>query len=227
MHRPRASRPGRCRPCRAAQPLRWPHAPTPRRLWPVPPVTSPINGASSPPCPPLLFPLLSSLVSARPSTPSPLLVCPCRPPLLVRASPSPLPPPAAGLVDALPSHQSSAAAMECCRAGPFSPPHHHRPSSVRTPPPHLARHNHRRSPVESLLGVLHLGHRKSRATAPTRGDRTERTCAAPAGMGWLGRWARPPVPGLRLKCRSSTVRQFSDFQFSFNIPEIHINFKNS
>jgi hypothetical protein len=52
----------------------------------------------------------------------------------------------------------------CYRLG--TPPHRavfsthsRRPSLVRTPPPHLARRNNRRSPVESSSGALHLGRR--------------------------------------------------------------------
>jgi hypothetical protein len=63
--------------------------------------------------------------------------------------------------------------------------------------------------------------------APLRGDRAERVCAVSAGVGRLGCCARPTVPGLRLKCWPSTLRGFSDFQFLFNILEIHINFKNA
>jgi hypothetical protein len=87
-------------------------------------------------------------------------------PLLDHASPPLSPPPAAGLIDTLPGHRSSTTALE------------RRPSLVRTPPPHLARRNRCRSPVESPLGALHLGRRQS--------------C-----VGWRGpagprsRWARP------------------------------------
>jgi hypothetical protein len=68
-------------------------------------------------------------------------------------------PPAAGLIDALPGHRSSAVALERRRAGPFSPPHCCWLSSVRTPPHHLARRNRRRSRLESPPGALHL-HRR-------------------------------------------------------------------
>jgi hypothetical protein len=91
-------------------------------------------------------------------------------PLLDRASPPPSPPPAAGLVDALPGHRSSATALERRRAGLFSLPHCHWPSLVRTPLPHFARRNRHRPPpppVESLSGVLHLGHRRNRAGRAT------------------------------------------------------------
>jgi hypothetical protein len=97
------------------------------------------------------------------------LPCPWCPPLLDHASPPPSPPPATGLVDALPGHWSSATALERHRVGSFPPPHHRQPSLVRTPLPHHARCNRRRSPVDSPLGTLHLGRWRSRvshATAP-------------------------------------------------------------
>jgi hypothetical protein len=69
----------------------------------------------------------------------------------------------------------------------ISPHHRRRPSPVRTPPPHLARRNRRRFPVESRPVALHLVHRRARAgraTAPS--TRTQRW------LSWAG-WATVPL----------------------------------
>jgi hypothetical protein len=68
--------------------------------------------------------------------------------------------------------------------------------------------------MESPPSALNLGRRQSHA-----GRATVLAC--------VGQWARPTVLGLGLKCQPSTVRRFSEFQFLFNISEIHINFKNA
>jgi hypothetical protein len=78
--------------------------------------------------------------------------------LLYHASPPSSPPPAAGLIDTLAGHRSSAAALERRHARPFSLPHHRWPSPVRTRPPHLARRNHCRSPVSPHLARHPLCH---------------------------------------------------------------------
>jgi hypothetical protein len=132
VHRPRAPRPGRCRPRRVARPPPWPHAPTPRRhMAPLvarpPPLTvSPIKGAPSLPHPSFLSPLLLPRERAPEHSIAPSSLssasCPPRPhrlPLLDRASSPPSPHQAAGVIDALPSHRSSAAAWNATALGCF------------------------------------------------------------------------------------------------------------
>jgi hypothetical protein len=139
----------------APRPQRRPHAPPPPPRCHVAPLVdrpplpavSPIMGAPSPPCPLFSFPshppssLSSASCSCRPTgLPPPRHLRTVAPlsPLLDRDSPPLSPPPAAGLIDSLPGHRSSATALEHRRIGPFSLPHRRRLSPVRTPPPHLA-----------------------------------------------------------------------------------------
>jgi hypothetical protein len=86
------------------------------------------------------LPLSRCLHATVPFSPLPSVsfTVPRCPSLLDCASPPLSPPLAVELIDALPIHRSSIAALECHRTGPFSPPHQRRPSPVRTPLPHLA-----------------------------------------------------------------------------------------
>jgi hypothetical protein len=141
-------------------------------LSPPPPLSSSyVSMPRAPLRPPASCP--RSTVGGTPTPPPPTTPSVSSPPPPDHRLPSsstsphpPSPPPTAGLIDALPSHRSSTAALERCHVGPFSSLCHPRSSPVRTLSSHLVRCNRSRSLVESPLGALHLGRLGRYAAGP-------------------------------------------------------------
>jgi hypothetical protein len=170
---------------------------------------APMAPHASPPCGAARGPFPTPTASLIKDTPSPLwpLFFPLSSSLASVRSSSPSPPSSLSLAlcPRWPTELPPPCRLHTAAPGPAQPPSLSRgvPAGRATP-----------RPPATLPG---------RATAPPRawpphGDRIERTCS-------IG-WARATVPRLGLKCRPNTVRQFSDFQFLFNISEIRINLEN-
>jgi hypothetical protein len=114
-------------------------------------------------------------------------------------------------IAALLGHRNSLAAVEAQPRRTVSPPHHHRPSPVRTAPPHLARRHLGDTMVLTGKTLPLTDHRRAtgeRATMRSLRAVTARPRRPRALAGQNGSWARPTLPGLGLKCRPSTVRRF-------------------
>jgi hypothetical protein len=144
-------------------------------------------------------------------------------PLTFLSSPSccRTPPPSLKLAGALPPSKKRRRTTQSTTSSspdPLGDPRQH-PSCPATSPHHPRAH--------AVVRTTHRPSAKPRHHMwPPRRARARSTgWHEPAGP--LCCWSRPIVSGLELKCRPSTMRRFSDFEFSFNILEIHINFKNA